>query len=139
MLELNLNNNNLQYMPFKPGQSGNPNGRPLLVPELKEIKTLNQFEFHRILNDLSFKTKEELQAKINNPETTVLELAIASILAKSIQSGDPTRLEYVTTHLGLKPKERIEITNPYAGLPREKLIELAQEEIRLLKEKNEQA
>jgi hypothetical protein len=111
-------------MPFKPGQSGNANGRPPLVPEA-------------ILNDLSFKTKEELQAKINDPQTTVLELAIASILAKSISSGDPTRLEYVTNRLVGKPKETIEITNPYAQLSKEKLIELAQQEIQLLKDKNE--
>lgn len=106
---------------FKNGNAGGP-GRPRLDAEVKELRNLNQFEFHKILNDLGFKTKDELQAKINDPSTTALELAVASILAAAIKTGDPTRLSYITDRLVGKPKESLEIQiRPYQELDDEEL------------------
>ena len=107
---------------FKNGNLGGP-GRHPLRPELKELKSLNQFEFHKILNDLIYKTKSELQLKINDPTTTSLELAVASVLAKSISTGDPVKLSYITDRLVGKPKENIEIQmRPYQELDDEELV-----------------
>lgn len=72
---------------FKPGQSGNPGGRPkakITIDRLREI-----------IEKLAFLTRDELQELIANPKTVMIELQFASIMAQAAKSGDYSRMSFI--------------------------------------------
>jgi hypothetical protein len=97
---------------FKPGQSGNPGGRPKLPEDIKKARKLNQVELERAVNHLLFCTRDELQAIVKNPETPMLEVMVASIMAQAATKGDQMRLEFVLARLIGKVKDQLEVTVP---------------------------
>lgn len=98
--------------PFKPGQSGNPGGRPKTPEDLREGRKLNQHELERVINKLLYLDKGQLQEVVRNPETPMLELIAASILAQAAQKGDQQRLEFVLQRMIGKVKDQLEVTTP---------------------------
>jgi hypothetical protein len=84
---------------FKPGQSGNPNGRPPLVPEIKGMRQLNKLELERILNRCAFLTVPEIKALIKSKDTPIFENIVAKILLKAFEYGDQWRTEFVLQRL----------------------------------------
>ena len=82
-------------MPFKPGQSGNPAGRPKLSPELRKIRELNGEEIRRLFAKYARMTRMQLQESIDNPNTPVIELIIATGISIAYLQGDYTRLNFI--------------------------------------------
>lgn len=80
---------------FKPGQSGNPNGRPKNPIELMTIKQMSKGEFSLLMHKLINLKPEELSAF----RGTVLEMAMASIIQQAIKQGDPSRLQFFIERL----------------------------------------
>ncbi len=97
---------------FKPGQSGNPGGRPKTPEDIREARRLNQAELERTVNRLLFCTREELQTIVKDPKTPMLEVMVASIMAQAATKGDQLRLEFVLARLIGKVKEHLEVTVP---------------------------
>lgn len=97
---------------FKPGKSGNPNGRPTLPEDIKQARALNKIELDRMLNEMIHLTKAELQAKIADPKTTALELMACSVVAKGVQGGDHMRLGFLLDRLVGKVKDQVEVSSP---------------------------
>ncbi len=97
---------------FKPGQSGNPGGQAKLPDDIKEARKLNQIELERTVNKFLFADREALHAVIKAPETPMLELMVASIMAKAAQNGDQVRLEFILCRLIGKVQDRIEVKTP---------------------------
>lgn len=91
---------------FRPGQSGNPSGRPKLPDELKDATPL---EIKLLIWRLWKLKRDELQAFISNPDTPAGQLHVASVLAKGIKEGDPVRLDYLLNRLIGKVKEVVEL------------------------------
>lgn len=89
-------------IPYKKGQSGNPSGKP------KGILTKDQV--HAVLGRFSSLNREELQAVVNNPKSTMLEIMVASVMVKAAQHGDHARLEFLWSRSIGKVKEEIEHT-----------------------------
>jgi len=118
--------------PFKPGQSGNPSGRPKLPDDVLKLKKTTQAEAEASLIAMLRMSKEELSAKLNDPKTSMSELAIGSVIAKAVKEGDQSRLGFVWDRLFGKVKEIVEQTNiniehdpeEYKAVPREALIKL---------------
>lgn len=107
---------------FKPGQSGNPSGRPKPPKELLDAQPetikLAIWRFWKM-------TKEELQAVIQDPATPAGELFIATTYAKGIAKGDPTRLEFLLNRLIGKVKEERDINVNVMQLPsREEALQI---------------
>lgn len=100
---------------FKPGQSGNLKGRPRTSPEEKVIRKLNRELFERIVNEFTGLDPEALKAKLKDPATPVLEVMVGSVIAKAIQTGDASRLEFLLTRMLGAPKQRIEHTGADGG------------------------
>lgn len=84
---------------FKPGISGNPSGRPALPEEIKEARKINKIEFERVLNEMIYMNLSELKSRADNPETPVVELLVAKILAEGIKRGDEKRLGFILDRL----------------------------------------
>ena len=96
--------------PFKPGESGNPNGRPRkFVSELRS-QGYKLSEINDTLMVLLSMNIEELKAVYDNPKATVLEKAVANAIKKSIEKGSLFNIETIITRAMGKPREQQEIT-----------------------------
>lgn len=102
-----MNNDNLK--PFKPGQSGNPNGRPR-----KYVSTLRDHgyklaEINDCIQVMMAMTLPELKEAFENPNATVLEKTIAAAMKKSIEKGSLYSVETLLSRVYGKPKEQMEM------------------------------
>jgi hypothetical protein len=92
---------------FKPGQSGNPGGKP------KGILTNDKIQ--GVIGRFADMTRDELQAVIQNQKSSMLEITVASILAQAAKGGDYTRLEFLLSRTIGKVKDQLEVSTvkPY--------------------------
>lgn len=118
---------------FKKGApSPNPGGRPKLPDEVLKLKKITQSEAEASLIAMLRMSKEELSAKLNDPKTSMSELAIGSVIAKAVKEGDQSRLGFVWDRLFGKVKEVVEQTNiqkeydpaEYEAIPNNVLIKI---------------
>ncbi len=78
--------------PFKPGQSGNPKGRPKMTQEQKEVKKATR----ELIEDYKRKLAEAL------PE-------ISPALIAKARSGDVSAIKEINDRLMGKPREMVDI------------------------------
>ena len=80
---------------FKPGVSGNPNGRPKTREDLKKVKLLNSDDVRRFLQKLLDMTAAQLHEMCSDEETPAMEMMIANIIRRGVVDGDTTRLNFL--------------------------------------------
>lgn len=97
---------------YKKGVSGNPNGRPRMPQDLRNVKKLKEDEFKAIVSLYAHMTKNELLDVIQDPATPVLHLSVCSILSKVVKEGDHARLDFLLNRTIGKVKETKEIYTP---------------------------
>jgi hypothetical protein len=126
---------------WKPGQSGNPSGRPPLPPELRDIVALSGQEVRRVIARYARMNRAELQEAIQKPEIPVLDLYIASILAQGIKLGDFARLAFLLDRtVGRAPTEdpaeaeEDEARARLESMPENELIDVVREHLRNIEE-----
>ncbi|HND84198.1 MAG TPA: DUF5681 domain-containing protein [Pseudobdellovibrionaceae bacterium] len=91
---------------FKPGQSGNPNGRPQVPVDIKHSRASNKIEFEAILNKYVRLNTDEINAAMRDNKKPMLEMVVAKVLAKAFNEGDTRRLEFILDRLiGTAPKD----------------------------------
>lgn len=73
---------------FKPGQSGNPSGRPKLSPELRAIRALDHLEVSRLISKYARMSYEEVQAANEDKTLPMVESCFASLFLKGKEKGD---------------------------------------------------
>lgn len=78
---------NKHLKPFKPGQSGNPSGKPKNLLTKDKVKA--------IVGKFANMTREELQSVVADPKSTMIEITVASIMVKAAKDGDYTRLDFI--------------------------------------------
>lgn len=100
---------------FKPGQSGNPGGRPKLPEDIREARKMNQLELERIVNKYLYTTVDAVDAALKDPATPMMERMVAMVVSKAAEVGDHTRLDFILSRLIGRVKDQIEITTvkPY--------------------------
>ena len=97
---------------FKPGQSGNPGGKPKVPDDIRKARTLNQIELERTVNRYLYMDRAQVQEAIKNPETPMIELMVASIMAQAAQKGDERRLEFILQRMIGRVTDKIEVKTP---------------------------
>jgi hypothetical protein len=91
---------------FKPGESGNPNGRPRKYVSLLKDQGYKLSEINDSLMALLSMDLNELKEVFENPKATVLEKAVAGAIRKSIEKGSLYNIETIITRAMGKPKEQ---------------------------------
>ena len=97
-----MGNPNIKNYGFKPGQSGNPSGKP------KQLLTKDKVS--SILGKFATMTQEQLQAVVTDKKSTMIEIMIASVMVKAAKDGDYARLDFLLTRSVGKVKDEIEQT-----------------------------
>jgi hypothetical protein len=99
------NSENIESHQFKPGESGNPNGRPRKIVSLLKDQGYKLSEINDTLMALLSMDMNELKEAFENPKATVLEKAVAGAIRKSIEKGSLYNIETIITRAMGKPKE----------------------------------
>lgn len=96
---------------FKPGHMpvNKTPGRPRVPPDVKEARLLTKAEVDLALSKLLLMNEEELQIVKEDPNCTVLQKLVISILEKGIEGGDAYRLGFLFDRTIGKTKEQIDV------------------------------
>jgi hypothetical protein len=81
---------------FKRGVVTNPNGRPKLPPELKAARALGRELVELRVFELKRKTEAELRKIMGDPETSIEDKLIISVMFKGVHQGDFNCLGFIT-------------------------------------------
>lgn len=119
---------------WRPGQSGNPTGRPAIPEYLRAIKSLTQGEVTKIVSKYGRMTYDELHLALERGDAPVIELTVAKIFARSLSKGDYQGLAFLLD----RAIGKVPVIEPTDDETRalEELRELSDQELlRLVKEK----
>ncbi len=119
---------------WKPGQSGNPTGRPKIPEHLRGILALMPDEVSRMIAKYARMDRAELGLMLETKAMPMLEACIAKIFQESYAKGDFTRLSFLLDRaIGKVPA--VQPTDDEAAALQE-IRDLSNEElIKLVKEK----
>lgn len=102
---------------FKPGQSGNPNGRPVLPGNIKTMRQWNQIKFAEFLNEFVDMTQDQLASKLKSGTCTMLEDMIISVMLHAKKKGDHQKINFLLDRLIGKVPNEIDVTTKGEKLP----------------------
>jgi hypothetical protein len=95
-------------MPFQPGNKLGK-GRPKLPSDVKEARQFSKSEVDHSLSKFVVMTRDDLAKVKNDPESTLLDLALHSIFTHAINKGDHQRLEFILNRTIGKVRENIHV------------------------------
>lgn len=121
--------------PWKPGQSGNPSGRPKVPEHLRAILALMPDEVSRMIAKYARMDRVELGLQLEAAKMPMLEACIARIFQESFAKGDFTRLSFLLDRaIGKVPviqptDEEAQALQDIRDLSNEELIKLVKEKL----------
>lgn len=101
-----------EHTRWKPGQTGNPGGRPKLPKELREVKEFTTDEIKRVIAKYMRMTKGELEVvldKGNSKTLPMFEAMIASVISNAWKTGDFSKIEFLLNRSGHRQKNEMEV------------------------------
>lgn len=125
-------------IPYGPGQSGNPNGRPVFSPEIRKLRDTARTEVIEALARCMVMDREQLQAASAERHATMAQLLVASVMTKAIKEGCPVRAQFMFNYIVGRPKQAQphdvsdmevegDFTKDFDSIPSAKLIDILRE------------
>ena len=91
--------------PFEKGNVANPYGRPVIAPELRALRDLSKHEVLYALSRQLLMKRDALEQLTMNPDSTMAEMLVASVLMRAIKDGCPVRSQFLFNYVVGKPKQ----------------------------------
>ncbi len=120
------------HQPTKEQRSG---GQP---QDLADARKLTKAKLTGLLNKHLWYTKDEAKVVVQDPDTPMLEILIASIVNKAIVQGDEKRLNFILDRLIGKPEIEVKIDaymHKLKQLTDKEMIQAGTDAIKFLQEK----
>jgi hypothetical protein len=92
---------------YKPGQSGNPKGRPKESKAVKAVRSLTKQEMLKIANFIVKGDVAALKKMRQDTSTVVIQAMIAAVAIKIIGKGDMVALDMLLNRLIGKVKDEV--------------------------------
>jgi len=111
---------------FKPGQSGNPEGRRP-NPIARALKELTVDTYRKVIETVLSGNIDALRAMIQDPNTSALQVGVATAFLKALQAGDYATIERIAERIVGKIPDELNVNsknlnaNINATVDREKL------------------
>lgn len=93
---------------YKPGETGNPNGRPRKFVSKMDIDGYKKAEIDTTIRNILAMTETEIKNVWKDPRATILEKAFAQTMIKAKSYGDVWKTEQLLTRTFGSPIQRIE-------------------------------
>lgn len=95
-------------IPFVPGQSGNPAGRPKRIYTVLKESGYSKEDIRDAFEEIGWQTIEDLQEVLDDDSKPVILKVIARAFMKGAEKGDFRYVSEILMHVIGKPKEQIE-------------------------------
>ncbi len=96
---------------FQPGVVTNPEGRPKIPEELKEVRRMTRSEVELRILELWQKPEPEIKAILDDPKTSLRDKMIMRVMLRAIAKGDHAGLGFIMdTTFGKKMESSLEGT-----------------------------
>lgn len=97
---------------FKKGKpSANPEGGRLHNPAIRALSKLTVETYREVIQIVLTGTLADLKAMAENPNTSALQVGIATAFMKAIQSGDYTVIERIAERIVGKIPDELKVTS----------------------------
>lgn len=106
---------------FKPGQSGNPKGRPKLAPEIKAIREADSEEIILLLHEFLSQPYQETLKDYQSRTGTTFEQMVSGLIVRCVDHGDSRALETILDRLVGPITKTFDVTLP--EIPRAQFVE----------------
>ena len=97
---------------FKPGQSGNPNGRPPVAGDVLKIRKVTNDEIKEVGSLLLESNEQGIVELANNDETPMLKKWITEVALKGKKNGDMGTLNALLDRIVGKVKDVVQVELP---------------------------
>lgn len=97
--------------PIKKGEVRNPNGAKTHKGPKSMFLKLTKEMFAEMINAVTNGTVADLKAIAENPESTALQVALATSMVKMINKGDYTQLELMLQRVIGKVRDELDVTS----------------------------
>jgi hypothetical protein len=111
-------------IPYKPGQSGNPKGRPKRAVSYLTGKGYKLTEINDTIQEMVGMNIAELKKVRESDNATILEKTIAEALKKGLEKGNLESIETLLNRVYGKPKQDYDITTAGDKLDNKPRIEI---------------
>lgn len=89
---------------WKPGQSGNPLGRPAIKPELKKLAREARETALASIEKVMLMTPNQLRESLQNPDAPLVQHLVASVMNKALKEGCPVRAQFLMNYVLGRPQ-----------------------------------
>lgn len=90
--------------PWRPGQSGNPLGRPAVKPELKKLAREGRDAALAAIESVMLMTPNQLRESLQNPDAPLVQHLVASVMNKALKEGCPVRAQFLMNYVLGRPQ-----------------------------------
>lgn len=119
---------------FKPGQSGNPNGRPKTPPDLLAARNFSREELERAVLQIVWAKEDAVADVLLDPDAPMITRIVARLTTNAFVTGDVKTAAFLFDRAGfpVKRDDNPSIPALLAAMPLDQLIQLARQAMDVL-------